>query len=192
MGLEDLAMFRALPHSVVLYPSDAVSTWRAIELVTANPGLSYVRTGRPKAAVIYSNDESFALGKAKVLRQSAADRATVVAAGVTLTEALKAHDQLQAKGIALRVIDLFSVRPIDRDTLLAAAQATGNLLITVEDHYSAGGLGDAVCEAVSPAGVRVQRLAVAGVPRSGKPEELLHRYKIDADAIVAAVTAAVQ
>jgi len=192
MGLEDLSLFRALPHSTVLYPSDAVSTWRAIELVTANPGLSYVRTGRPKAAVIYGNDESFALGKAKVLRQSAGDRVTVVAAGVTLTEALKAHDQLKAKGIALRVIDLFSVRPIDRDTLLAAAKATGNLLITVEDHYSAGGLGDAVCEAVSPAGVRVERLAVHGVPRSGKPEELLHRYQIDADAIVAAVTAAVK
>lgn len=187
MGLEDLSLFRALPHSVVLYPTDAVSTWRAIELVAAEKGLCYVRTGRPKAEVIYPNNEPFALGKCKILRQSGKDRVTVVAAGVTLTEALAAHQKLQAEGVAIRVIDLFSVRPIDRDALLASARATNNTLITVEDHYAAGGLGDAVSEAVAPEGVRVHRLAVAGVPRSGKPEELLHRYGIDAEAIVAAV-----
>lgn len=187
MGLEDLSLFRALPHSVVLYPTDAVSTWRAITLVADTKGLCYVRTGRPKAAVIYENNEPFAIGKCKVLRQSAQDRVTVVAAGVTLTEALAAYDRLQKEGVAIRVIDLFSVRPIDTEALLAAAHDTNNTLITVEDHYSAGGIGDAVSEAVSPAGVRVHRLAVNGVPRSGKPEELLHRYGIDADAIVAAV-----
>jgi len=187
MGLEDLSLFRALPESTVLYPSDAVSTWRAVELAAAQPGLCYIRTGRPKSALLYDNSETFALGQAKVLRQSAQDRATVVAAGVTLFEALQAQERLQAEGIALRVVDLFSVRPVDRATLLASAQATGNALITVEDHYSAGGLGDAVCEAVAPAGVRVHRLAVAGIPRSGQPAELLHRYGIDADAIIAKV-----
>ncbi|MGH9487902.1 MAG: transketolase [Terriglobales bacterium] len=190
MGLEDLSLFRALPKSVVLYPTDAVSTWRAIELAAGTRGLCYVRTGRPKAAVLYDNGEAFALGQCKTLRQSAQDRVTVIAAGVTLYEALKACDRLQAENIAIRVIDLFSVRPVDREGLLAAAQATRNTLLTVEDHYSAGGIGDAVAEAVGPQGVRVIRLAVHAVPRSGKPEELLHRYGIDADAIVAAVQAA--
>ncbi len=187
MGLEDLALFRALAESTVLYPSDGVSAWRAVELAAAQPGLCYIRTGRPKAGLIYANDEPFAIGKAKVLKQSARDRATVVAAGVTLFEALKAYEALQAKGVAIGVVDLFSVRPVDRDTLLAAARAAHNTLITVEDHYAAGGVGDAVSEAVSPAGVRVLRLAVEGMPRSGTPEELLHRYRIDADAIVACV-----
>ncbi|HXR97671.1 MAG TPA: transketolase [Terriglobales bacterium] len=188
MGLEDISMFRALPESTVLYPSDAVSTWNAVKLVAGTAGLCYIRTGRPKASLLYGNDESFGLGKAKVLRQSDKDQATVIGAGVTIFEALKAHDRLQKKGVSIRVIDLFSVRPIDTATLLAAAKATNNTLITVEDHYSAGGLGDAVCEAVAPAGVRVRRLCVRGIPRSGKPEELLARYQIDAAAIEKAVT----
>ena len=189
MGLEDLSTFRALPDSVVLYPSDAVSTWNAIKLVADHQGLAYVRTGRPKASLLYKNEETFALGQAKVLRQSDKDAATVVGAGVTLYEALKAYDRLKKEGIAIRVIDLFSVRPVDQKTLLAAARASHNLLLTVEDHHAAGGIGDAVSQAVSPEGVRVIRLAVNGVPRSGKPDELLHRYKIDADAIVAQVKA---
>lgn len=191
MGLEDLSLFRALPHSVVLYPSDAVSTWHAIELVARHQGLSYVRTGRPKAPILYPADETFTIGKAKVLRQSKDDVVTVIGAGVTLFEALKAYDQLKAQGVVIRVIDLFSVRPVDAETLLAAARATNNTLITVEDHNIAGGLGDAVSEAVSPEGVRVHRLAVNGVPRSGKPEELLERYKIDARAITEQVLALV-
>lgn len=191
MGLEDLAMFRAMPESVVLYPSDAVSAWQAIGLAARHQGLCYVRTGRPKAPLLYGNGESFAIGQAKVLRQGDKDVATVIGAGVTLFEALKAFDRLKAEGIAIRVIDLFSVRPVDAATLLGAARATGNLLITVEDHYSAGGLGDAVSEAVAPAGVRLRRMAVAGLPRSGQPEELLHRYLIDADAIVAEVKRAI-
>ncbi|MGH9473369.1 MAG: transketolase [Terriglobales bacterium] len=187
MGLEDLAIFRALPESTVLYPSDAVSAWRAVELVAGHAGLCYIRAGRPKEPLLYANDERFAIGKAMVLRQSPKDRAVVVAAGVTVFEALKACDTLQAAGIAIRVVDLFSVRPVDQAGLLAAAAAAGNLVITVEDHYAAGGIGDAVAEALGPAGVRLRRLAVESVPRSGKPEELLHRYRIDADAIVAEV-----
>lgn len=187
MGLEDLALFRALPESVVLYPSDPASTWRAVELAAQFHGVAYIRAGRPKAPILYSNDETFALGQAKVLQQSANDVATVVASGVTLNEALAAYEHLKAEGIAIRVVDLFSVRPIDKAALLAAAKATRNTLITVEDHHPAGGLGDAVSEAVSPDGVRVIRLAVRLMPHSGKPEELLHQQGIDAAGIVAAV-----
>jgi len=124
-----------------------------------------------------------------VLRQSQEDVVTVVGAGVTLSEALKASDELKKLGIPIRVIDLFSVRPVDTATLLKAAAATNNTIITVEDHYAAGGIGDAVAEAVGPEGVRVYRLAVREVPHSGKPEELLAKYKIDAQAIVEQVHA---
>ncbi len=187
MGLEDLALFRALPESVVLYPSDPASTWRAVELAAQFHGVAYIRAGRPKAPILYSNEETFALGQAKVLKQSANDVATVVAAGVTLTEALAAYEQLKAAGIAIRVVDLFSVRPVDKATLLTSAKATRNIVITVEDHHPAGGLGDAVSEAASPEGVRVIRLAARVMPHSGKPEELLHQQGIDAAGIIAAV-----
>ncbi len=191
MGLEDLALFRATPESLVLYPSDPVATWRAVELAAGHQGLAYIRTGRPKSPLIYGAEESFAIGKAKVLRQSAGDAITVVAAGVTLPEALKAHDELQKEGIAIRVLDLFSVRPVDQAALLACAQATHNTILTVEDHYRAGGIGDAVAEAVEGAGVRVLRLAIEHIPHSGTAQQLLHAYKIDADAIMEQVRAAV-
>jgi len=126
------------------------------------------------------------------LRQSAGDAATVIGAGVTVFEALKAYDQLQGEGIAIRVIDLYSVQPVDRDGLVAAARDTGGRLITVEDHYAAGGIGDAVAEAVADAGFTVHRLAVREIPRSGKPEELLDRYGISAKHIVEAVRAVSQ
>ena len=183
MGLEDLALFRAVPDSVVLYPSDAVSTWRAVELAVRHQGLCYIRAGRTRAPVLYSNDETFAIGKAKVVRQSDGDAIALVAAGVTLLEALRAYEELKKENVAVRVVDLFSVRPVDTETLLATARATNNTLITIEDHYIAGGLGDAVSEALGPYGVRLYRLAVHQIPHSGKPEELLHCYKIDAAAI---------
>lgn len=189
MGLEDLSLFRAMADSVVLYPSDAVSAWYAIDLAASHAGIAYLRIGRPKQPVLYANDEKFEIGKAKVLRQSKEDAVTVVAGGVTLTEALKAYDQLKKQGVSIRVIDLFSVRPVDARALLKAAAATNNTIITVEDHYPAGGIGDAVAEAVGPEGVRVYRLAVREVPHSGKPEELLAKYKIDAQAIVEQVHA---
>ena len=184
MGLEDLALFRAVPNSVVLYPSDAVSTWRAVELVARHQGLCYIRTGRPKAPILYSNDETFAIGKAKVVRQSDNDALAVVAAGVTLFEALHAYEELKKENIAVRIVDLFSVLPVDTETLLATARAANNAVIIVEDHYAAGGLGDAVSEALGPYGVRLYRLAVRQIPHSGKAEELLHSYKIDAAAIL--------
>ena len=146
-----------------------------------------MRTSRPKTPVIYSNDETFTIGGSKVLRESDSDVATVVGAGVTLFEALKAYDQLKAAGTSIRVIDLYSVAPIDRDGLVKAGRATKGRLITVEDHYAAGGIGDAVAEAVAGAGLTVRRLAVREIPRSGKPEELLERFGISAKHIVEAV-----
>jgi transketolase len=187
MALEDLAMCRAEPNYTVLYPCDGVSTERLVALMAYHPGPAYMRTSRPKTPVIYSNDETFTIGGLKVLRESASDVATVIGAGVTVFEALKAYDQLKAAGTAIRVIDLYSVAPVDRDGLVKAGHATGGRLITVEDHYAAGGLGDAVAEAVTGAGLTVRRLAVREIPHSGTPEELLERYGISARDIVEAV-----
>jgi transketolase len=190
MALEDLAMCRAEPNITVLYPCDGVSAERLVTLAAYHPGVVYIRTSRPKTPVIYGNDEPFVVGGLKVLRQSTADRVTIVAAGVTVFEALKAHDELKAAGTAVRVIDLYSLQPVDRDGLIAAGQAAGGRFITVEDHYAAGGIGDAVAEAVAPAGFTVaRRLAVREIPRSGKPEELLDRYGISSRHIVDAVRA---
>ena len=148
-----------------------------------------MRTTRPKTPVIYGADEEFRIGGSKVLRESPDDVATVVAAGVTVFEALSAYDELGRSGINLRVIDAYSVQPIDTDTLVLAGQVTNDRLITVEDHYAAGGLGDAVSDAVAPHGISVQRLAVREVPRSGQSDELLHRFGISSTQIVDAVTA---
>jgi transketolase len=189
MALEDLATCAAEPNFAVLYPCDGVSAERLVAAMANHPGPAYMRTSRPKTPVIYSNDETFTIGGLKVLRQSSGDVATVIGAGVTVFEALKAYDELKASGTPIRVIDLYSVSPVDRDGLLAAARATGGHLITVEDHYPVGGLGDAVAAAVADAGFTVQRLAVREIPRSGKPEELLDRFGISAKHIVAAVRA---
>jgi len=189
MALEDLAMCRTQPNLTVLYPCDAVSTERLVALAAYTPGPAYIRTSRPKTPVIYSTDEAFTVGGLKVLRESASDVATVIGAGVTVFEALKAYDQLKASGESIRVIDLYSVAPVDRAGLLSAGRATDGCLITVEDHYAAGGIGDAVAEAVADAGFTVHRLAVREIPRSGKPEELVERYGISAGHIVEAVKA---
>ena len=187
MALEDLAMCRTEPNYAVLYPSDAVSTERLVALMAYHPGPAYMRTSRPKTPVIYANDEVFTIGGLKVLRESASDVATVIGAGVTLFEALKAYDQLKAAGTNIRVIDLYSVSPVDAAGLIKAGKATGGRMITVEDHYAAGGIGDAVAEAVADAGLSVHRLAVREIARSGKPDELLDKYGISAKHIVEAV-----
>jgi len=184
MGLEDMAMMRAVVGSVVLYPSDAVSTEKMVEQMALAKGVNFLRTSRPKAPVIYSNDEQFPVGGAKVLRQNAGDKVTVVAAGMTLHEALKAADALKAEGIGITVIDAYSIKPLGKKEILAAAQKTKNTVITVEEHYPEGGLGDAVAGELSADGIKVHKLAVNGVPRSGKAEELLAYFGIDAAAIV--------
>ncbi len=187
MALEDLAIFRAVPNCTVFYPSDAMSTERLIALAAATHGPVYIRTTRPKTPVIYDTAEPFVVGGSKTIRQTSTDAVTVVGAGITLFEALKAHDALAAEGIAIRVIDAYCVQPIDRAGLVAAGRATGGRIITVEDHYAHGGLGDAVSEAVWNEGFRVQRLAVREIPRSGPPEVLIDRYGISARAIGEAV-----
>jgi transketolase len=192
MALEDLAMMRAVPNCTVLYPSDAVSAERLVALAANTPGPVYIRTTRPRTPVTYTADDRFVVGGSKTLRQSAQDVVTVVAAGVTVFEALEAHARLAAEQIAIRVIDAYSVQPVDREAIVAAGRATGGRLITVEDHYAHGGLGDAVSEAVGEHGFRVRRLAVREIPRSGKPGELMDRYGISAAAIVEAVKAGVR
>ena len=187
MALEDLAMMRAQPNMTVLYPCDAVSAERLVELAAYHPGPAYIRTSRPKTPVIYDGNEAFTVGGSKVLRQSESDAVTVVGVGITVFEALKAYDQLRTSGVFIRVIDAYSVQPIDAATLVAAGTATGRRIITVEDHYAAGGLGDAVDAAVAGHGIAVHRLAVREIPRSGKPEEVVERFGISAASIVAAV-----
>ncbi|HJU03728.1 MAG TPA: transketolase [Nitrospiraceae bacterium] len=184
MGLEDLAMMSAQPGMTVLYPSDAMCTYRLVEAAAQHHGPVYIRTGRPKSPILYGSDESFPIGGAKVLRKSESDRLTIVAAGVTLFEALKAYGQLKDAGIPVRVIDLYSIVPIDRATILDSARATQGRLLTVEDHYEHGGLGDAVLSAVGREGIRVYKLAVREIPHSGKPDELVDRYGISARVIV--------
>jgi transketolase len=185
MGLEDIAMMRALPGSAVLYPCDAVSTERLVEEMVKHRGISYLRTSRPKMPVIYETSETFPIGGAKVLREG--DAATVVAAGVTLHEALKAADALAKEDIPITVIDAYSVKPLARDLIIEAARKSDNVVITVEDHYPEGGLGDAVAGELSAEGIQVRKLAVFELPHSGKSEELLAKYGIDAAAIIRTV-----
>jgi transketolase len=190
MGLEDLAMMCAEPNFTVLYPADATSAWRATWLVADHSGPCYLRIGRPTSPVLYGAEESFAIGKCKVLRQSANDLAMIVAAGVTVAEALRTHDVLAQRGIHVRVIDLFSVQPVDRDELVRSARDSGRIVITVEDHYLHGGIGDVVFQALATERIRGYKLAVAGIPRSGKPKELIEKFGIDYGKIVSTVQAA--
>jgi len=189
MALEDLAAFRAIPGAAVLYPSDAVSTEKLVEGMARRPGIAYMRTSRPKTAVLYANDEKFPIPGMKVVRQSAADRVTVIGAGVTLYEALKAADQLKGKGIAVRVIDLYCLKPLDTVALVANVKATEGRVVTVEDHYGEGGIGETVLAALAEAGVTVKavKLAVDRVAHSGTEAELLEKFGISANHVAAAV-----
>jgi transketolase len=187
MALEDLAMVRPILGSVVLYPSDAISTERLVEAAASQEYLVYIRTTRMDTPILYKPDEEFPVGGSKVLRESSEDAFTVVGAGITLHEALKAYDELEKQGTKIRVIDLYSVKPVDRDTLIKAAKET-KALITVEDHYPEGGIGEAVSGALSDTGAVVHRLAVRKMPRSGKPQELLDYEEISAEAIVKKIT----
>ncbi|MFJ9154799.1 transketolase [Streptomyces sp. NPDC102270] len=187
MGLEDLAMMRAIHGSTVLYPCDANQTARLIADMADLDGIRYLRTGRGESPVIYGADEEFPIGGSKVLRFSQSDRLTIVAAGVTVHEALEAAEALDQEGIRVRVVDLYSVKPVDRETLRQAAEDTGCLL-TVEDHREEGGLGDAVLDAFTDGRPvpRLVRLAVRTMPGSASPDEQLHAAGIDAESIAAA------
>jgi transketolase len=183
MGLEDLAMFRAVLSSVVLYPADAISTEKLVEAAARHQGIVYFRTTRMKTPILYGPEEEFSIGGSKVLHRSKRDAATVIGAGVTLHQALAAWEALQKEGINIRVIDLYSIKPLDLATLQAAARET-KALITVEDHYPEGGLGEAVMSALTEGLAPIHTLAVTRKPKSGKPEELLDYEGISAGAIV--------
>jgi transketolase len=183
MALEDIAMFRAILGSVVLYPSDGVSTERLVEEAAKQDGIVFIRTTRMETPILYGPDEKFAIGGSKVLRKSEKDRATVIGAGVTLYEALAAYEALKKEGLFIRVIDLYSIKPIDEATLRQAASAT-RAIITVEDHYPEGGMGEAVRSGLFASPVPVHSLAVRKKPKSGKPEELLDYEEISRVAII--------
>ena len=190
MGLEDMAMFRAIPDCAVLYPCDAVSTEKLVEAAARHQGMVYIRTTRMATPIIYEPGDDIAIGGCGVLRQSDHDVATIVAAGVTVHEALKAHDALAADGVAIRVIDAFSVQPLDVDTLRQAGEQAGPI-ITVEDHYPAGGLGETVAAALAADPIAVHILAVRKRPMSGLPADLLDYEEISADAIAKKVRAVI-
>jgi len=183
MGLEDIALFRTILNGVVLYPSDAVSAEKLVEEAAGHDGVAYIRTTRKETPILYGPEERFPIGGCKVLRKNEKDAATVVAAGITLHEALAAYEMLSREGIFLRVIDLYSIKPLDEAALREAARATG-AVITVEDHYAAGGIGEAVCSALATETVPIFSLCVREMPKSGKPQELLDYEGISRTAIV--------
>jgi transketolase len=183
MGLEDIAIFRTILDGVVLYPCDAVSTEGLVEAMARHQGIAYLRTTRGGTPVIYENQEQFTIGGCKTLRQNREDQVTVIGAGITVHEALKAHDRLLEEGLHIRVIDLYSIKPMDAPAVRAAAESTG-CVITVEDHFAEGGLGEAVRSALADSSAKVHCLAVRKRPKSGKPDELLDDEGISANAII--------
>lgn len=188
MALEDLAMFRAINNCTVFYPSDAVSCERAVEICANTPNMCYIRTSRPATVTIYGSDEVFEAGKGKVVRQSDSDKCLLIGAGITLHECLKAYDTLKCEGMNVRVFDPFCIKPLDVDGIISNAKACDGNIVVVEDHYPEGGLGEAVSSAVSmEAGIRVQRLAVTGLPRSGPAMELLDMFGVSAKHVIGAV-----
>jgi transketolase len=192
MALEDLASFRAVHGSTVLYPSDPNQTAQLVEQMAATDGIVYMRTTREALPTLYDGSERFAIGGSHVVRSSDADDVTVVAAGITLHEALAAAEELAGEGVSVRVVDLYSLKPVDADTLKAAAEET-DAIVTVEDHWAEGGIGDTVLGALADSDTRprVVKLAVRDMPGSGTPAELLAAAKIDKAAIVDAVRAVV-
>ncbi|MEK9178299.1 MAG: transketolase [Patescibacteria group bacterium] len=183
MGLEDIALFRSINGSTVLYPSDGVSCAKLVWESAKTSGIVYLRTTRAETPVIYDEKEEFPIGGSKILKESKSDQVCVIGAGITVHEALKAYDSLKKEGIDIRIIDLYSVKPIDCATLKKVAEETG-LIIVVEDHYPEGGIADAVRSCLSESGAKIYSLAVTKRPRSGKPEELLSFEEIDSKAIV--------
>ncbi len=193
MALEDIAAFRAVLGSVVLYPSDPNQTVQLMEEMRQHHGVSYLRTTREKTPVLYEPGEAFPIGGSRTLRSGEEDAVTLIGAGITLHECLAAADELAGRGIAARVIDLYSVKPVDAEALLVAAAET-QALITVEDHWPEGGIGETVAGVLAEAGAstRLVRLAVSGRPGSGPPASLLSAAGIDTAAIVAATEAALE
>lgn len=188
MGLEDIAMFRTIPGSTVFYPSDAVSCERAVELAANTKGVCFIRTSRPATEILYANDEPFIIGKAKIVKQSNDDEVLIIGAGVSLYEGLAAANTLASEGINCRLLDPFTVKPIDQVAIVQNAKACKGRVVVVEDHYQQGGLGEAVLSALAlERNIVVKHLFVPNVPRSGPPKVLLDMFGISAKHVVAAV-----
>jgi transketolase len=189
MALEDIAMMRAVHGSTVLQPCDANQTARLVAQMADTEGIVFLRTLRPKMPVIYDANEEFPIGGSKVVRSSDEDQVTVVASGITVHNAIQAADTLQEEGISVRLIDAYSIKPIDGETLRAAAEATGGRVVAVEDHWPEGGLGEAVLSALSEetGNLEFEHLAVNIMPGSGKSEELMDAAGISANHIADAV-----
>ncbi|KAI1287035.1 Transketolase-like protein 2 [Halotydeus destructor] len=193
MGLEDIAMFRTIPDAVVFYPADAVSTERSCELAAQYKGIVFIRTSRPATPVIYANDFKFAIGKANVVKTNGQDKCLLIGAGVTLFEAWNASETLlKQHNIPTRVLDLFTIKPLDVNAIIANAQECGGNIVVAEEHYPEGGLGEAVATAVAGLNIRVTRLAVQEIPRSGPADVLIDKYGIGARSIIEAVRALVK
>jgi transketolase len=184
MGLEDIAMFRSLPNSIVFYPSDALSTEKIVNLCSELKGIKYLRTTRPKTPVLYDNKEDFEVGGFKVLKQSNKDKVVLIGSGITLHESLKAQEELKKHKIDAAVIDLYCIKPINSRKLEQFIKSHGNKLIITEDHHFEGGIGEALLSALNGSGITINHLAVSVVPHSGRKDELLDKYGINAKAIV--------
>jgi transketolase len=191
MGLEDMAVFRPIPGCVVLYPCDAYSTEGCVAAMARHRGLSYLRTTRPATPLLYRREETFVIGGSKVLKKGEADVATVIAAGITVFEALKAWEELRKEGLSIRVIDAYSVQPLDQETIGSEVAGTAGKVVVVEDHFPGGGLGDAVASALAGRG-KLVHLCIKDLPRSGKPAELMDLYGISARHIIKAVKELIQ
>lgn len=185
MGLEDIAMFRSVPNSVVLYPCDGVSTYKLTQcMANYDNGISYLRTTRPNTPIIYDKEEKFEIGGCKVLKQNNNDKVCLIGAGITLHEILKAFEELKNQNINVSIIDLYSIKPLDAKTLKKVAKESNNKIITIEDHYLEGGLGQAVASELINENIKVYNLAITKIPRSGTQEELMSYEEIDANSIV--------
>src|SRR3989344_4191024 len=178
MGLEDIALFRSLPNSIVFYPSDATSTSKIVEMCSKLKGIKYIRTTRPATPVIYNQNETFPIGEFKALKASNHDQLVLAGSGITLHEALKAHEELLKKGIKTSVIDLYCIKPFDAKKFTSFVKTHGNKIVIAEDHYSEGGIGEMITSSLSGASVKIKHLAIREIPHSGKKEELLDAYGI--------------
>ena len=184
MGLEDISMFRSLPNSIVLYPSDGVSTEKLVCLTSNTKGIKYIRTTRSKTPVIYNNKEEFQLGEFKIVKNSENDKTVLLGAGITLHEALKAYDILKRNEINVAVVDCYCIKPFNHKKLIEVCKKSGNKLIVIEDHYKEGGIGEMINSYLINSGIQIINLCVKELPHSGKPEELLEKYGIDYNAII--------
>lgn len=183
MGLEDISIFRSLPDSIVLYPSDAVSTEKIVRLCHTTKGLKYIRTTRGKTPVIYKSGEKFPLGEFKVLKESKEDQVVLIGSGITLHESLKAQELLEKEGKKSAVIDLYCIKPLNGKKLISFIKKHGNKVIITEDHRKEGGIGESLLSEIQNTGIEIKHLYVKGIPHSGKPEELLKKHKIDSESI---------